>query len=79
MSEHLLYGTQIGAILQQMGGKRVPEGMGADGLANSTAFCQFLYYSKNHRPTQRPSPTVKEEYIFGSLFNGLVNPYMVFI
>ncbi len=30
MTEHLLYGTEVGAALKQMCGKRMPQGMRTD-------------------------------------------------
>jgi hypothetical protein len=34
VAEHLLNGPQIGAVLQKVGGKRVPECMWTDGFPN---------------------------------------------
>ena len=34
MTQQFLHGAQIGAIIQQMGGKAVPEGMGMDIVGN---------------------------------------------
>lgn len=48
MSEHALYGPQVGSSLQQMGGKRVSESVGADGLFQAGLCGQFLDDMKHH-------------------------------
>jgi hypothetical protein len=35
MSQHHLHGTQVGAVTEKMGGKRVPEHMGGDFFINT--------------------------------------------
>ena len=42
VAEHGLYGTEVGASLQQMGGKAVAEGVGADVFGDAGLFCVFL-------------------------------------
>lgn len=49
MSQHHLYGPQIGPIHQQMGGKGMPEHMGGDVLFNP---CRNGYVNKNLPETQ---------------------------
>ena len=46
VAEHGLYGTEVGAPLQQMGGKAVAEGVGADVFGDAGPLCVFLYEDK---------------------------------
>ena len=39
VAEHGLYGTEVGAPLQQMGGKAVAEGVGTDVLGDAGPLC----------------------------------------
>ena len=52
MTEHLLYGQEIGAAFQKVGGKAVPEGMRTDGLVDAVAFGQFLDQEEDRLPAQ---------------------------
>ena len=38
MTEHLLYGQEIGPAFQEVGGEAVPKRMRADGLVDAVAF-----------------------------------------
>ena len=42
VAEHGLYGTEVGAPLQQMGGKAVAEGVGTDVFGDAGPLCVFL-------------------------------------
>ena len=46
VAEHGLYGAEVGAPLQQMGGKAVAEGVGADVFGDAGPLCVFLYEDK---------------------------------
>ena len=52
MTEHLLYGQEIGAAFQEVGGEAMPESMGADGLLDAIAFGEFFYQQKDRLPCQ---------------------------
>ena len=42
MSQHALYGAQVCAAFQQVGGKRMAEGVRTDIFGDSCLFCEFL-------------------------------------
>ena len=42
VAEHGLYATEVGASLQQMGGKAVAEGVGTDVFGDAGPLCVFL-------------------------------------
>lgn len=48
MSEHTLNGAEVGATLEKVGGKRVAEGVGADGLLQPDAGGQLFDDMENH-------------------------------
>ena len=48
MSQHALNGTEIGTSLQQVGGERMAEGMGADVLGEPDGFAQHFDDVENH-------------------------------
>ena len=50
MSEHFLYGTQIGAALEKMRGKGVTEGVRTDVFLNPALAAEFLYNVEYHCP-----------------------------
>lgn len=57
MSQHTLYGTQIGTTLQQMGSKGVPERVGADAFGDARFVRQLLYQMKHHNARNVLSPS----------------------
>lgn len=48
VTEHLLYGQQIGAAFQKMGSEAMPEGVRTDGLGDTISFCQVFDNQENH-------------------------------
>ena len=48
MSEHFLYGAQIGAALEKMRGKGMTEGVRTDDFLYSALAAEFLYYVEYH-------------------------------
>ena len=42
MSQHALYGAQVCAAFQQVGGKRMAKGVRTDIFGDSRLFCEFL-------------------------------------
>lgn len=50
MTQHFLYGPQIGSPFNEMGGKGMPECMGTDIFADTSRCCQILDYAEHHHP-----------------------------
>ena len=50
MPEHFLYGAQIGAAFNQVGCKRMPEGMRANRFLNSGEHSQIFDHQKDINP-----------------------------
>ena len=48
MSQHGLDSSQVSPSLQQMGGKRVAEGVWTDGFLDASLLCQFFDKVKHH-------------------------------
>ena len=48
VAEHGLYGAEVGAPLQQMGGKAVAEGVGADVFGNADTLRRLFDDGKYH-------------------------------
>ena len=46
--QHGLDSTQVGSAFQEVGGERVAEGVGANGLFQADETCQLLYYMEHH-------------------------------
>ena len=72
MTEHLLYGTEVGAALKQMCGKRMPQGMRTDRTCYPRQRCQFLYYIEYHDPREMCAAAAQKQilllaglYIYG--------------
>ena len=63
MSQHALYGPQIGSSLQEMGCKRVPEGMRAYGFFNPCLCGKILDNIKHHHAGQRTAAAQAQEQI----------------
>ena len=64
MAEHLLYGTQVGASFEQVGGKTVAQGVGADVFLNAAGLAPFLDDVEYHDAAQPASASVEKEYVF---------------
>ena len=77
MPEHLLDGTDICPVLQEMGGKRMPEGVGADFFPDARQSCLLLDDGKDHGPGKTTTTPVQEQYIFKSLLGFVVDPYFI--
>ena len=63
VAEHLLYGKQVGAAFQKMGGEAVPEGVGADGLGDAVALGQVLDDKEDHLTCEARASTVQKDRI----------------
>lgn len=50
MPQHLLYGSKIGTIFEQMSGKGMPEGMRANCFFETNLLSKRFNDSKDHRP-----------------------------
>ena len=48
VAKHLLDGTEISTILQEMGGKGMPKSVRTDSLFNTCFFGKAFYDGKNH-------------------------------
>lgn len=66
MSEHHLDGSQIGSALEQMGGKRMTEGMGRDLLLDARLLTVTLDDIEHHDTRQLPAEAVEEDIILKS-------------
>ena len=64
MSQHLLYGQQVGATFQQMRGKTMPEGVRTDGLLYVIFLRQIFHYEEYHLSCQSAASFV-EKYRIG--------------
>ena len=63
MTEHLLYGQQIGSAFQQVCGEAVPEGVWADGLGDTISFSQVLDNQEDHLACKACATAVEENRI----------------
>ena len=66
MSQHTLYGTQVGASFQQVCRKRMAEGMRTDFFFQTDALCQFLDDMENHDAGDVLPEIADEDKIFKS-------------
>lgn len=60
VAQKLLYGAQVRSPLEEMGGKTVPQGVGADGFLNASGLTESLYDPVGLAPLQPLSPLAKE-------------------
>lgn len=70
VTEHLLDGTEAGATFQEVGGKRVTEGMRGDSLRDACCLCQLLDDSEDHHTGELGAAAVQKEIIFVVWFDG---------
>tara|TARA_Y100001972_G_C7653127_1_gene328573 strand:+ start:2366 stop:2620 length:255 start_codon:yes stop_codon:yes gene_type:complete len=77
MSEHFLYRPEVGTPFNQMCGKRMPEGMWANGLFQSDLGCQVFDDHKYHHPGKTAATFVEKQEIFLAPFNRDVHPDLV--
>ena len=63
MAKHFLHGTQVSATLYQMGGKRVAECVGTDGLGDTCDFRCLFNHHKNHFPSKTGTSAIKKDYM----------------
>jgi hypothetical protein len=71
VSQQLLYATQVGPGIQQVGGKGMPEGMGRGLLEYPTLREIFLDHSGNATGRQSAAQVIEEEGIAFPLFHQL--------
>ena len=76
VTEHLLYGSQIGSPFQQMCCKRVPQRVRADLFPDAAAFALLAYDMENHGSCQPPAPPVEKQDVFVSFFYGQPPPIL---
>ena len=74
VSEHFLDGPEVCAPFHQVGGKRMPEGMGRDRLGDTSFGGEVLDHVKDHHPGKRASAAVEKNDVFLSGFDGYVHP-----
>ena len=70
---HALDGTKVGSTLQQMGSKRMAEGVGANVFGDAGTVGQLLDEVEYHDARDAVAPTGKEEGVFVS---GLDTPLL---
>lgn len=63
VSEHHLDGAEVGSSLEQMGGKSVAEGVGADLLLNASLLCISTHDVEDHHAAQLTAEAVQEDMI----------------
>lgn len=61
MSQHLLYGAEVGAPFHQVRGKGMTKGMGGDILFYTCQPHQVLQQQKDHLPAERAASSVEKE------------------
>ena len=66
VSQHTLYGTQVCASFQQVGGEGMTEGVRADVFGDTGFLRQLLYQVKNHDARDTVPPAGKDYIIFKS-------------
>ena len=60
VSEHLLYGEQVGAAFEQVCGKAMPERVWTDGLCDAVFLSQVFHDEENHLSREACSTAVEE-------------------
>ena len=70
VSQHLLYGPQVGSAFEQVGGEAVAQSVGADVFLNAAGFALFFNNVEYHDPAQPSSPTVEKENVFIAFLGG---------
>ena len=73
VAEHLLDGTQVGAALEQVGGKAVAQCVWADNLADACQFTQLLDDVENHLTREHSAATVQEQDVLAASFDDLMS------
>ena len=61
VAQHLLHCAKVGAVLHQMGGKGVAEGVWRDVFGDTGSFGRLLYNCKNHHSGKASSAAVEEK------------------
>lgn len=79
VSQHFLYGAQVGAALYQVGGERMAETMGRYDFADTGFLHQVFDHQENHDPRKPRTSLIEEQYIFRPGLDRLVHAYLVFI
>ena len=64
MSQHHLYGPQVGTSLEQMSGKAVTEGVRTDVFGDAYLLGQLFDEVKHHNARDAVTPTGQEEGVF---------------
>ena len=59
--QHLLYGTQVGTILEQVRGKGVSQGVGAHTLRYATKLASIAHNVENHGATEATATAVEKK------------------
>ena len=63
VSEQLLNDAQVGAVLEQVCGERMPQGVGADGLGDAGFGAEATDDGEDHRTGHRAAVAVDEGYV----------------
>lgn len=63
VAEHLLYGAQVGASFEQMGGEGVTQGVGRDGLAYAGGGGEVFDYLEYAHAGHASATAVQKEYV----------------
>ena len=70
VAKHLLYGAEVGAHFNEVGGKGVTEGVGADRFVDACFGGEVFDDVKDHNPAQTGTPAIEKEDVFIFRRNG---------
>lgn len=65
VAEHLLYGTEVGSVLDQVGGEGVAECVGGYLLGDAGLFALAFDHQEYHLAAQFPAAPVQEQDVLG--------------
>lgn len=67
VSEHLLYGAEVGASFHEVGGEGVPEGVRADGLFDACLLRPLFHEYEDHFTGEVAAAAVEKHVVFFAL------------
>ena len=79
VTEHLLYGKEIGAPFEEMSGETMPEGMGTDGFVDAILLGKFFHDEKDHLACETCASAVEEDRVGEFRFGRDVKPRTFYV